>query len=833
MKIDKALLCATVSIFVAAAFGVPLDCSTVTTETVLQAAAPKSEDLRDDSPRQPHWLSIPESRIVLNPYDFNGPTLPNETCTDLNLPLHVGYYAGGTAIRLDEVVTLYQKPLRFSAQSVNVFHEDNLAIGDGAWSSTPNVTLQKSRETLRVTAEGPMKGCPYCGYAERRVTGNLNRSPWLEVVVPSVDDTWALKVADPETSTEITLQRDSNTTGTFTYNISKATGWSGQKTFDIRFFAIGKGKVATLGALRLAGIMLAPSRREASACRTEWTPHQLKFFAQFPETLLLDDHGTSIPQPAGIEARDLLLDENTVLRRLQIPESASWWSLAGRYKGYANWGEDCRTLTIESTTYTAAIALSYNVRASNAVFYDSLLPLLAGDPGSSVPTSQNGYWAIDLTTDGQGHKSISVGISFAPAGDLGQAADAARAAVAADFDELSTARERWWDDYLARVPRPLQFDIRSVDPLGVSADDVRKAYYKAWAFLGANSLPVMPETNFHFRQVPAGKPSMWQDGHPRARATASWDSLFAMQLQAYTEPDLAWEAYEGLMTLVDETGRLGGESLPSRKAQTAWILHEVTPQPERLARVYPHLKRHLLWEHDNPRWIHKQHDFADEKDADFVVSLIIDMGHMARIAEALQNLEDVAFWRTKADKLFANYKRWFWKTPDATPVQIYFAGSERRALGNGLWVLSGLALPELQKSPELDGMWRLFDRIYRPDHTFGNFYLPKYPEMNFLVTGLLQRNRATEAAQIANICVRDVTRANMFAEQYGIGAFPDPDGVRPSAFGAALLIDMLWLKNGVRMDLGRPLPVKLPGECGGVANLQVRGQELTFVYPGD
>lgn len=88
---------------------------------------------------------------------------------------------------------------------------------------------------------------------------------------------------------------------------------------------------------------------------------------------------------------------------------------------------------------------------------------------------------------------------------------------------------------------------------------------------------------------------MWDESDDRAPYSATWESFFGIQFYAFIDPETAWNAFEGLMSLTDKDGVIGGESLPSRKAQTAWILYQTTQDKERLEKIYAPLERYLNW----------------------------------------------------------------------------------------------------------------------------------------------------------------------------------------------------------------------------------------------
>lgn len=757
-------------------------------------------DLVETGPLQRRWMTLPESRIVVNPYDFNSRRTPLQQSGGPDLPLHLAYYAGGECLNLRNVLRLHQQ---VSATPAEIRIGWTAPLTEVAsWMSEPKMRLKRTEDGLQVTATGPNGDCSYCGSTSQSVEIDLDAYQFIQIDVPTAVGHWALKVRDPDAQQDVTLQSDTQATGVFAYNVREATGWTGRKRFDVKLFAINIGKPVTLGELKFVG-MSSITKKAATEWKTRWQPHQLGSTA-------------TIGERTRIDTLDAFVDLHSLHRRYafsQVPGGTTF-TISGEYNGRLHFDTQKEVLSIEGSTSMIALAFRGAKFEATPAIYRTAIEFLAGVETTQPVATASALWALPFSmTPYQNRLDVGVGLSTA---QEGPETARLRALSASRAVNSSALQQQVWNDYLAKVPKPENFAIRHVESFGVTATDVEAAYYKAWIFTAANLLPVMPETGFNYRQLAAGKPAMWGDGHPLARATASWESLFAMQFYAHVDPEAAWDAFIGLMSLVDENGRLGGESLPSRKAQTAIILYRLSKDREKLEQIYPALKRYLLWRRDNPRWIHKAHDYLDEKDSDFVVSAIVDMAHAREIAKVLEMPDEVALWEREREALFAKYLEWFWKTPEANPHENYFLKTKRRGAGVSLWVASGIHLDLLKEGPYLDGLYRVYQAELKPDKPFLGFGIPKYPEISFLVYGLTDRGRLKEAAELANAAVRDVTRANMFAEQYLVRDFPEPDGVRPSMFGAAMLIDMIWIKNGLRFDTGVPVNVKLPGETGKV-----------------
>ena len=229
-------------------------------------------------------------------------------------------------------------------------------------------------------------------------------------------------------------------------------------------------------------------------------------------------------------------------------------------------------------------------------------------------------------------------------------------------------QEKYWDTYLSRVPQPVDFSLRSIDAKGVTPEQVKATYYKAWVFLAQSVLCPDPAV-YPYYQLVAGKPSLWDHGHKSSPFSAAWESFVGMQLYGYINPSISWSALKGMLSLVDDEGMLGGESLPSKKAETAWILYQLTGDVRSLEEVYPALSRYLDWRIKNPRWIYLGMTPENEKDIEFVVAGLIDIKCMVQIADVLGKKVDAGDWENKYQSLFSQCLNWFWDSPQALPVQ--------------------------------------------------------------------------------------------------------------------------------------------------------------------
>lgn len=554
-------------------------------------------------------------------------------------------------------------------------------------------------------------------------------------------------------------------------------------------------KVVRVGMVDAAHADGVPER---SATRsTTWYPYKLTFQATFANGVSLS--GT-----------DFFVNRDATLVRVLEARGAAGKLLdlegTAAKNGQVTWDESSQTLVVRLDQGYYALRF---VRLSEDA--------LKAEPLVVKPSVKSGVWHVQLPLESGG---ASYGIGFGFATDRESSAAAlARAKQAFDqpVGKSLAAAKSTMDQFLSRVPAPKHWGLDRVDAFGVTPQMHRQSYYMAWAFLYQSLIDVLPENPaFPYPQMSLGKGALWDGGERTSPATCGWESFLGIQWLAFVEPDIAWQAYEGIMTRVDERGRLGGESLPSRKAQTAWILFQQKADAKRLAAAYPAIKRYLLWREQNPRWIwgENKHNVADEKDMEFVVSWLFDIDYAAKIATVLGLKDEAAFWQSKTKPMVDNMGKWFFSDPKALH-QFYFANSgayvqSGRDEVRPAMVLSGLGIPNLPPTM-VTRMMEWFRKIHKPKASADGFDYLKYPDNNFLAYGLMERNEP-DGVEFIEAVLRDCIRGGEFAEtlEGGAGAEPRTGGVKPSLFTAMNIIEFSWLLNGVRYDSGRPVQCPVP-----------------------
>lgn len=748
----------------------------------------------------PRWLSLPMSRLAVNPtYTYSQNVTPQ--FTEDVLPLDLAYYVGAAPARLPAFLAWQLTPNAASeaTRSISLTREEWLdravtaRFGDGQARLSPTANF----------------GC-----ISKKVTVDLERTPDLLIQVPVTQGAWAVKVKDG--GSDVTLIADTSQIGDYLMDVPARTGWHGAKTFTLEIWAIGgPNKVTTVSGLQFFAPPQALGPR-----RYVWAPQQVIAY------------GSAGDGTVSVEATTGMPDENTVSQCLRVVKIGTRpLRLMGQFNGgNAVWDEDHHILRLQSDAYHAVLAFSrpirwLGVRASS----------LAWRSPASGPETKSGVWCAEL--DGlKAGDLVVTSTRFAPTTDMlpEEVASAQLQATPATFAAAMRRSEAAWDKRLALVPRPRDFTPRRVDANGVTAADVRRSYYRAWAFFFQDTLPPMPENGFPYPQVCTGKPSLWTDGGTHTEETALWDSAAAMQALTLVQPQLVWMAAQGIMSQVDADGYLNGEALPTIFSRTLWLLYEQTGDADNLRAIYPALRRFLAWKIANPRWVYPNRTKPAAalnalKDQEYVSHEIVDLDYAIKITNALGMPDEATRWRQEQQNAAADYRRWFWPAPGGTVYQIYVSDTNRGSPDNP-WSLQGLQIsPSLLPPEDSRALLTLYKKTLNPALPFLVPGRTRFGDLNPIARGLFRHGQVTEAAQLMDACLRDVTRAGEFSENYAQVNPPTPGGVCPSAFGARLMTDSVFWHNGVVLDEGLPVLLGLPGAAG-VDNVPIHGDPINIRF---
>lgn len=762
-------------------------------------------------------------------------------------------------------------------------------------NSDISLTAADGAATLALSSKA---GENYRYVQSKAITADLGATPYLSVHVDSMTGgQWALKVNDGSGDKEV--RHDTTDTGELVFDLQKITGWTGTKTFSIKVFQIGKGTSTTFGRMSVHASSSAAVLSQADSVDYSWTPASLSMTGHYSSgTISTEEYFDSTDVDAFVRSID--------------PEGLPEGSVpvvGGAFEGSGTtYDSTSNTITIVGEHATRTIALP---EGSVPTFYSSQAAAERDMGASATPTTTSGFWTADLSADAESVVGVGWAIN-AKSGNALSPSDAdgpsnSRAGALGAASRAAGSLGHWqsfWDGYVSSVPAVEDYSIQRVADGGVTADQMESFYYKAWVNLEMNVLPATPETGNQYLQLGTGKPSLWMHGTPGTRNVASWDSLLGMQQLVYTDPDASWDSFIGMMESVSMTGAeptdtngvgtdsspvigaLKGESLPSRKAQTAWILYSVTGDKDKLASIYDNLRANLIWASHNMRWIYGSNNYTDERDAEFVASLIYDLKFGSRIAELLGHEDDDTTFTTMITDLTKDYEDWFFPTTQNSEgtvfptVQKVFLDTSRTSSPwsdptegpdyrdqEGRWVKAGWSFYTTTAliADQLDDEYRqkVMERFMRDyDDTeqlagLGHFAV-KAPDMQLTTYGLLDGEAIGGAATgaststdsysvaqlrdmatvIVNSFNRDMVKSGWFAEVYNstgdhkAGGTPNASGVRPSLFGISNYIDNIWIANGYRVDEGTPTVVRLDGATGGVTGLKYLGRSLDVDIDG-
>lgn len=780
-------------------------CCLVAICAAVEAAAPTCDSLREKN-ASVRWLSVPLSRLVVNPHGMEPITLPEGLAPCLKTDL--AYYSGEHPIKLP----------CFWAWRVAADKTEPPAVGigpaadfsgkqSGLWATNRAETQFRDNE-LKVTITEADYGSASC-----EMTVDLDATPYIVLQVAGTTGQWSLKVNDG-VRPDVPIEMGAWGPGTYTYDVKAATGWSGKKTFRILLFAVGKpGSWTTFAGLRFVGT--GAGAPKPASTTFAWAPHALESSAEF-----------SSPK-AKIDSTVFMRSEAAVSQIVRLAEGGpETLVLTGQFsQAKVDWDERHRAVVIESDHYSARIAVGREARWLGTC--NSWPGLLAGAPQNGL---RSGVWAVAID-DVKPGEDVTIDACFAPEGE--KLPDAIPALDIDSVRERLASRKSDWNRLLAGVPEPMDFDLHKVDAKGMTPDAIRRMYYKAWTFLLSDTIPEMPENAYPYPQVACGKPSLWAEGHPKSRPSAQWESMIGMQFLAWADPETAWKSFEGMMTLVDKDGIMGGEGLPSRHAQTAWILYTATGDAKRLKKTYPAIKRMLLWKIADPRWVFKDLVAPNAKDFEFVTHALIDAEYAIRIANVLNMPDEEKLWQGKIKELAADADKWFWDAKGNGPYEMFDGNNNTRGAFHSPWNLQALGLPTglLTEAHEKSNQ-DLFKSMLSPNAPFAGTVLCKHPSYQFTMLGAWRHGLIDDAAVMAEAIMREITMAGEFAECYSFTFPPRTEGVVPSLFGVCNIIDGTLWHNGVIVDDGMPIIAHLPG-AHGVKNVRLRGGPISVKFTKD
>ena len=729
--------------------------------------------------QQDRSISLPESRLVLNPFDFEAvaPSVTQEEYSGRSsLPLNIGYCCphihNRRGIEWANALTVYETNPEKSSAPTLVWQSDFSKSEDWTMPADPSTcTLKKNRAAIGVPRG---EGRPPFQFITSKEISIDPQKTILEVTVDSVSEMcfFAVKINNGDAASVVLML--GRTSGVYSFQINQYIFQKEFQTIRIELFGVSyHSETAVFSDIRLWEV--SPIMCPALAYQNKWEPSAVTCHAEYPGGSTAD-------------ICDFFYDEQTIVRKMSLTAKHDF-IIAGDLPGSCRMEDGALVFSLGHTN----IRIRKPNGAGGFSFYESLPLLLGGNAGRPIPTHNHRFWMFRIPAcDSAIDTDISVEFNYKNSVPLKR-----------PVTEALSNRQTEWEAWLKEVPRPPSFALKSVDAKGVTPEQIEQIYYSAWTQIIANILPPGEEVDFPYSSMTVGKASLWAYGDKACSYASSWDSLHGIMLYGMLNPSAAWDMFFGFMSLVSESGQIGGESLPSVKARTAWTLFRLMPDQNRLNEVFPALEKYLTWRIENPRWIYLDRTpRQDDCDMDFVSAALLDIDYLMKICAQLSLEERRQHWDDEYWKLYDKMVLWFFDGENI-PCQHYYRESGQRESGSALWILKAMHLPRL-RDKESDALKRLFFSIYNPQKAFGNFPEGvKAEEMSYLIYGLMDNGLADQAQVLAELSVRDIVRASFLSEAYNTDrdtGLPFPDGVRPSAFGCSQLIDSVFLMNGIRID---------------------------------
>ncbi len=410
--------------------------------------------------------------------------------------------------------------------------------------------------------------------------------------------------------------------------------------------------------------------------------------------------------------------------------------------------------------------------------------------------------------------------------------------------ELIEKTKKMWESLLKIVPAPKVFGINS-EQGDISSKDHKTLYYSAWTYLIGNMMEPTYETGYQFGQQLLGKASMQTEGAPISSGNNSWESILQLQLISMINPNFAKDAIYGFLTMVDANGKLDGEVLPTRFAQSIWIIYNSTGDKEFLENIYPTLKRFMEYKSENLHWVWGGTNIKDEIDSEFIISWLFDSTYMKKIAGELGYDSEVIYWQNIYDFLLKEYYSYFFVDEDsfeakgAFPSGINGVREDNHPLdksSRGIWqryysdhynydgshmhnnvrgnlpenvhmILSALVIKDLDQN-HLERLINLFLDVYDPELSLSGFTNYKYAPNSLLMYGLLERGFPLEFKTLLASDLEKAYSVWTFCELFEYDT-NNPLGTLPTSFSVNLIIENTMMLNGISYYTGEVKEINL------------------------
>ena len=418
--------------------------------------------------------------------------------------------------------------------------------------------------------------------------------------------------------------------------------YDGGMNLNINLFVKGLKHIPTMQKITVGSD--SGSVKDYASCSTAWYPYKLTAKADYASG-------------ASVNVDEFFADKDTFIRMYDVTNGNNQTvCLSLRDLGGFSVLDD-KSVLVDQNDYW----LIYRMMVLNED--GSVQEVVA-------PTKSGGDWKafFNLTSD---TAKLAFSMTLAPKNVDGSTqqtvVDRANASASGNLTEKLAATKAFWDEKLSNIPAPTVWGIQGgLDAKGVTEAQHRRSFYAAWAFNYQNILEPTPENGYPYYQVTLGKASGYTAGPTGAPNSCEWESMYDIQQLALVEPDIAWSAVEGFISTIEDSGKMPGESLPSQKAHTVWVCYQYKQDDEKLAQLYPKIKKYLQWRAANPHWGIGGRVYDDEKDISFVTQWYTDVNYAIEMCKVLGKYDDIAMWEDMKVQMGDNAREWFFKPASDT-----------------------------------------------------------------------------------------------------------------------------------------------------------------------
>jgi hypothetical protein len=554
----------------------------------------------------------------------------------------------------------------------------------------------------------------------------------------------------------------------------------------------------------------------ATTFGSTWYPYQLAFTGAWPAY-------------GALTGSDFFAGKDAVIRQVQVAPTAT---TAVTFAGAIPEG-------LTAIPYGGAVFVGNSDYGYVLNFYQGV----GSNPFVTTPTRltptavvDSGVWSLQLPISTNTTFFVSIGFwagSETATTGLARSQDA----MVPTVETTLLSAKAGMDALLRTAPVPSEWGVQGVNNVGTVAGRAvtpathKAMYYRAWAFTVQQLIDPQVDfgaVGFTYPMVAAGKPTLNPNFNtllPWMAGSEPWDSSFGIQLMAYIPAQQAdaIEALRGILVNNVQNGLFYGERLPTRVAQTAWVLYQQTGDLAMLDSLYPSLK---LWlDH-----MEAHHSFAVNENPpetstniEYVASWLFDVSFMKRIAAVLgKSSTELNSWNTRYATQMANLRTWFFPG-SGDEIYSFYNFSDGSHTSSTQWAnpasnLTTLAVPDLPQDIH-DRLVRYWIHGYEPELVVPAFVVPEYvgfdptiggagvgytrhPDISMIALGLIGSVGGPTPYQFVNAMIRDAVYPGDFAEYLKPGSgLVDLHGQMASLFSATQVIEFTLLNNGYSIGM--------------------------------